>query len=86
MRTEPAEGGQVGAGGAADVDGGAGTRMTPNDGTAGWGPSRRYATRRQTAGSFWRVLTMPPIRPMPMMTSAPAMIHDVTDTPMRDAA
>jgi hypothetical protein len=41
--------------------------------------------RRQTAGSFCRVLTMPPIRPMPMMTSAPARIH-TDETPMRDAA
>ena len=27
------------------------------------------------AGSFWRVFTMPPIRPRPMSTSAPVMIH-----------
>ena len=39
----------------------------------------------QTAGSFWRVLTMPPIRPIPTITSAPAMIH-TDETPMRDAA
>ena len=38
-------------------------------------PARRTQRASTDAGSFCRVLTMPPIRPMPMMTSAPAMIQ-----------